>query len=157
MIYVFSSNSCNFVHSSNRLKHDCPKEFVFCAEKDSKPVLIAHEMTFQTASNYCSNGSSHICESSFWVISPFLKTRFSDTPKNFEEISRAFKRNNLSDTVFTVWTDLERMNLTHFRKSRPKFQYYSKYTKLSLLLLRKSIHKKIKIKWYFIWHDKNRE
>ena len=62
LFYFFSSNSCNFVHSSNRLKLDCPKEFVFCMRNDSKPVLVREKMTFQTALDYCANISSHICK-----------------------------------------------------------------------------------------------
>ena len=114
LFYFFSSNSCNFVHSPNRLKHDCPKAFVFCEKNGSKPVLIQKKMTFQTASNYCSNISSHICK--------LFLLKGANSHQNFEEISKAFKRNNLNDTVFKVWTGLEKVNLTHFRKSRLKYR-----------------------------------
>ena len=40
----------------------------------------------------------------------------SDTPKNFDEISEAIEHTNLSNESFVVWTDFERINMTHFRK-----------------------------------------
>ena len=40
---------------------------------------------------------------------------YSDTPKNFDEISSAMEQTNLINEPFVVWTDFERINMTHFR------------------------------------------
>ena len=117
-LYFFSSNSCNFNYLAKRKNDDCPKGYVFCVEQGSTPNFIPTNMTFKAASEHCANLSSHICEFrtlKFRVREQMLRNN-SDTPKNFDEISEAIEHTNLSNESFVVWTDFERINMTHFRK-----------------------------------------
>ena len=117
-LYFFSSNSCNFNYLAKGENNDCPNGYVFCEEQGSTPKLIPTNLTFKAASEHCANLSSHICESptlKFRVQEQMLKNN-SDTPKNFDEVSRAMEQANLNNQSFVVWTDFERINMTHFRK-----------------------------------------
>ena len=98
LFYFFSSNSCNFVDSPNRPKHDCPKGFVFCEKNGSKPVLIQKKMTFQTASNYCSNISSHICKPV--ILIPFVGANFKVVLQTHQKILKKYQK--LSSAIIKV-------------------------------------------------------
>ena len=41
----------------------------------------------------------------------------SVSPLNFDEIKNLIEEKNITDEQYIIWTDFERINLTHFRTS----------------------------------------
>ena len=77
--------------------------------------IYSDENEFQgCVGTLCKSFESYLWVSDTEIRAQMLKN-YSDTPKNFDEISSAMEQTNLINEPFVVWTDFERINMTHFR------------------------------------------
>ena len=77
-------------------------------------------MTFHEAQIHCNKLNSSICEFQENFVSAFeymYRNKNSVSPLNNEEIEGLLKGKNIIKKQSIIWTDFERINITHFRIS----------------------------------------
>ena len=60
---------------------------------------------------------------------------------NFREIKELFDEKNITDEKYIIWTDFERVNMTHFRTSAPQIFFIFDFFVLHLLQDRNHLEK----------------
>ena len=119
-------------------KQDCPIGYVICKNNDGLK-LIDRKMTFTEAHNECSIQNSTICKFSHWrfSISSLIGQNLNCfasigpdinlvSPLNFVEIKEIINEMNITELRYIIWTDFERINMTHFRTSSKKSENFLK-------------------------------
>ena len=111
----FSSNSCNFISGSSHTKEDCPKGYVFCknATESTGFTLFESLITFKEAEIRCKAFNTTMCKELLFLR--FLSYCFLVSPIRFEEVSKTFAEKNIKEDHLLIWTDFERINISHFR------------------------------------------
>ena len=111
----FSSNSCNFLTGSSRGKEDCPKGYVLCknATEPTGFTLFESLVTFKEAEIKCKALNTTMCKKLCFLGSSY--DGFSVSPIRFDEVSKAFAEKNIKTDHLLIWTDFERINISHFR------------------------------------------
>ena len=111
----FSSNSCNFLSGSSRAKEDCPKGYVLCknATEPAGFTLFESLVTFKDAEIKCKALNTTICKKMSFLIIHLMA--FSVSPICFDEVTKAFAEKNIKTEHLSIWTDFERINISHFR------------------------------------------
>ena len=77
-------------------------------------------MTFNEAQIHCNKLNSSICEFRQNLIFAFEYMYWKKnlvSPLNNEEIEELLKEKNIMEKQSIIWTDFERINMTHFRIS----------------------------------------
>ena len=106
--------------ATDKAKFDCPTGYVICENSSSDLDVFDWKMTFTEAQIHCKGLNSTICKSPS-INMPESRSKAikanSVSPLNFEEIKNLIEEKNLTDEQYIIWTDFERVNLTHFRIS----------------------------------------